>query len=104
MFVFHIIYTFLPIYVWHVFYMYLFALELAFLLGVNMFLCFLSGGVGVVYTLSVPGGGCRLTAVCGQLCLQPPAHLASGHHGSHAAGPPVFYRYKQRKPQPYILV
>lgn len=49
--------------------------------------CVLSGGVGVVYTCTVSGGGCRLTAVCSQLCLQPPAHPASSHHGSYAAGP-----------------
>lgn len=60
---------------------------------VYVFLCVLSGGVGVVCALTVSGGGCRLTSVCCQLCLQPPAHRASGHHGSHPAGPVVFYRY-----------
>lgn len=67
-----------------------------------MFLCVLLGGVGVVHTLFVPGGDCGLAAICCQLCLQPPAHLAFGHHGSHAADPPVFYRYKQHKPPPHI--
>lgn len=62
-----------------------------------MFVCVLPGGVGVVYTLPVPGGGCRLAAVRRQLCLQPPAHPASGHHGSHSANHPVLQRYKQTK-------
>ena len=58
------------------------------------------GGSGVVYTLTVPGRGCRLTAVCCQLCLQPPAHLTSGHHGTHRPDHPVLYRYKH---PPYKL-
>lgn len=60
---------------------------------VHVFVCVLSGGVGVVYTCSISGGDCRLAALCCQLCLQPPAHPSSGHHGSHAAGPPFLYRY-----------
>lgn len=60
-------------------------------------ICVLSGWIGVVHTLTVSGGNGRPTAVRCQLRLQPPAHLASGHHGSHAADSHVFYRYKQQK-------
>lgn len=55
----------------------------------HMFLVFPPGGAGVVGALSVPGGDRWPAAICSQHCLQPPAHSASGHHGSRAANPPV---------------
>lgn len=55
---------------------------------------YLSGGVGVVYTVTVSGGGRGPGTICCQLRLQPSAHLTPRHHGSRAAGPPLLHRYK----------